>query len=143
MLAGQRPKDDHSTVHVDTTPTCAQTHMFLVRTSQCTVHSSNTHALAQGTMVQCRVFLKNIVMPSSCLCQVCLSLVPPLLLHLLLVLCHDLQRHRHHWRAPLECLLAWPIRLYTHEQSPMTDESGVQERTNPDQAAKGEPEGVR
>ena len=142
MLAGQSPKDDYSTVHADTTPTCTRADAHVSR-AHIVVHSSliNRHALAQGTRDQCRAFLKNIVMPSSCPCQVCLSLVPFLSLHLLLVLCHYLQRHRHHCRGPdqlpaplltgVEYLAAWPIQLHTHK-----DESGVQEMTNPDQAAK-------
>ena len=101
MLAGQSPKDDYGTVHVDTTPTCTRADAHVSR-AYIAVHSSliNLHALAQGTRDQCRAFLKNIVMSSSCLCQVSLSLVSLLSLHLLLVLCHDLQRHRHHWRGP-------------------------------------------
>ena len=69
MLAGQSPKDDHSTVHVDTTPTCTRADAHVSR-AHIAVHSSliNRHALAQGTRDQCRAFLKNIVMSSSCLC---------------------------------------------------------------------------
>ena len=69
MLAGQSPKDEHSTVHVDTTPTCMRADAHVSR-AHIAVRSSliNPLALAQGTRDQCRAFLKNIVMSSSCPC---------------------------------------------------------------------------
>ena len=36
MLAGQSPKDEHSTVHVDTTPTCTRTDAHVSRAHMCT-----------------------------------------------------------------------------------------------------------
>ena len=39
MLAGQSPKDDHSTVHVDTTPTCTRADAHVSR-AHIAVHSS-------------------------------------------------------------------------------------------------------
>ena len=80
-------------------PVRAQTRIFLVRISQCTVHSVTHMLWLKVQKGQCRAFLKNIVISSSSPCQVSLSLVSLLSLHLLLVLCHDLQRHRHFWRG--------------------------------------------
>ena len=122
--------------------------MFLVRTSQCTVHSSTAMPWLKVQGISVAHFSKTLSGLRHILVRCVFHSFTSLSLHLLLVLCHDLQRHRHHWRGPdqlpaplltgVACLAAWPIQLHTHK-----DESGVQEMTNPDQAAKGEPKGGR
>ena len=107
----------NATGGVDTALTCtrADAHSsrahITVHISVIDPHSSNvvTSALARDTKDQRRAFLKNIVTSSSCVCQVFLSFVSLLSLHILLDLCHDPQRHRVRWRRPdqppcsLEC----------------------------------------
>ena len=88
-------------INGDTTPTCtrADAHFsrahITVHNSFIGPHSSNvvTSTLAQGKRDQCRAFLKNLVISSSCSCLVFFSFVSLLSLHFLLVLCHDFQRH--------------------------------------------------